>query len=204
MRRGAVISIPGLGYTSMARCSPRFLMELFNYSPRGVTRFLPPRTPEEAWRRTFSGLGRSLGRLGVEIIAINPPGSSPQGLAAELAEVERGIMGALGRSLPIASVNGIAYSAIPPACDEVKLIDGALSRIFRSLDEYMVISPFGDRVGDDFEEYGIYLSSVERPGHEDVIAPEQVPDLVAELAARIARVRYRRIRPRPPRVPRKT
>ncbi|MFP3228779.1 MAG: MFS transporter [Nitrososphaeria archaeon] len=197
MRRGAVISVPGLGYTSMARCSPRFLMELFNYSPRGVMHFPPPRTPEEAWRRTFGGLGRSLGRLGVEIVAINPPGGSPRGLAAELAEVERGIMGALGRSLPIASVNSIAYSAAPPACDEVGLVDGFLSRIFRSLDEYMIISPFGDRVGDDFEEYGIYLSSVERPGHEDVIAPEQIPDLVAELAARVARGRHRWQRPAP-------
>ncbi|PMP93920.1 MAG: hypothetical protein C0167_04555 [Nitrososphaera sp.] len=84
-------------------------------------------------------------------------------------------------------MNYLARRASPPTCDEVRLVDDSIARIFRSLDEYMILSPFGDRQDHDFEEYGIYLSSVERPGHEEVIEPEQVAELVAELAARIAR-----------------
>ncbi len=187
MRRGAVISVPGLGYTSMARCSPKFIGELFYYSPRGVTHFPPPRTPEEAWRRTFGGLPRILERMRVEMVPVNPPGGADLPLEEELRSVELGISGALGRALPVASVNYLARTASPPTCDEVRLVDDSIARIFRSLDEYMILSPFGDGQGHDFEEYGIYLSSVERPGHEEVIEPEQVAELVAELAARIAR-----------------
>ncbi|MGC9116185.1 MAG: hypothetical protein ACP5ID_01015 [Conexivisphaera sp.] len=183
MRRGAVISVPGLGYTSMARCSPRFLMQLFNYSPRGVIQFSPPRSPEEAWRRTFGGLDRALGRLRIQVVAINQPSGTAPELAEELARVERGVSEALGKALPVASINALAYRAA--ACSDVAAVDGTLAKIFGSLDEYMIISPFGDRQDGDFEEYGIYLSSVERPGHEEVIYPEQVPDLVAELAARL-------------------
>ena len=186
MRRGAVISVPGLGYTSMARCSPRFIGELFYYSPRGVTHFPPPRTLDEAWRRTFGGLPRILERLHVEIVPVNPPRSTDVPLDEELRSVELGVSGALGRALPVASVNYLARKTSPPTCDEVRLVDDSLARIFNSLDEYMILSPFGDRQDHDFEEYGIYLSSVERPGHEEVIEPEQVAELVAELAARIA------------------
>ncbi|MGC9177096.1 MAG: hypothetical protein ACP5G6_01530 [Conexivisphaera sp.] len=179
--------MPGLGYTSMARCSPRFIGELFYYSPRGVMHFPPPRTLEEAWRRTFGGLSRILGRMHVEMVPVNPPGNAELPLNEELRSVELGVSDALGRALPVASVNYLARRASPPTCDEVRLVDDFIARIFRSLDEYMILSPFGDRQDHDFEEYGIYLSSVERPGHEEVIEPEQVAELVAELAARIAR-----------------
>ncbi len=187
MRSGAVISMPGIGYASMADCEPRFLTELFNYSPRGVIRFPSPRTPEEAWRRTFGGLRSPL--RGVEVRMINAPGEGPpRDLRDELDLVGRGLEEALGKALPIASINYAAYKGSRASCEEVAAIDRFLAGIFGRLDEYMILSPFGDPVDGDFEEYGIYISSVERPSHEDVIAPEQVPLLVAELADRM---RYR-------------
>ncbi len=185
MRRGAVISIPGMGYTSMARCTPRFLSELFYYSPRGVMHFTPPRNAEEAWRRTFGGAAEAVRPLGVELVLINPPEGRGRPLQEELQLVESKIRESLGRALPAASLNYFAYKEVPASCEEVRSVDDALARLFQQLDEYMIITPFGDRQDGDFEEYGIYLSSVERPGHEEVIEPEQIPMLMAELAARL-------------------
>jgi len=190
--RAVAVSISGLSYSSFADCNPRFLLNLFSSTYRGVVENREFFEPIKVWqiilRRTpFEDL-LSKGIQLSNIPLSNPTYGRPStdmfkiSLKEELELLLKAVNDYSDKYVVLFSVNAYERDLKNKknACEGLRLIDSYLEAVFEIVDNYAFFSPYGFD-GTKYEPYGVYISSMPRPSEEETIKLDQILDIVLSL-----------------------
>jgi hypothetical protein len=190
--KAAAISINGLSYSSFADCNPKFLLNLFSSTYRGVVENRDSFEPLKVWKlilknATFEQL-LSMGVLISNIPITNPTYGRPStdmfkvSLREELELMLSTINDYSDKYIVLFSINAYERDLKNKknVCEELSLVDNYLKAAFEAVNNYMFFSPYGFN-GTSYEPYGIYISSIPRPSEEETIKLDQILDIVLSL-----------------------
>jgi len=190
--KAAAISINGLSYSSFADCNPKFLLNLFSFTYRGVVENRDSFEPLKVWKlilknATFEQL-LSRGVLFSNIPITNPTYGRPStdmfkvSLREELELMLSTINDYSDKYIVLFSINAYERDLKNKknVCEELSLVDNYLKAAFEAVNNYMFFSPYGFN-GTSYEPYGIYISSIPRPSEEETIKLDQILDIVLSL-----------------------
>jgi len=190
--KAAAISINGLSYSSFADCNPKFLLNLFSSTYRGVVENRDSFEPLKVWKlilknATFEQL-LSRGVLFSNIPITNPTYGRPStdmfkvSLREELELMLSTINDYSDKYIVLFSINAYERDLKNKknVCEELSLVDNYLKAVFEAVNNYMFFSPYGFN-GTSYEPYGIYISSIPRPSEEETIKLDQILDIVLSL-----------------------
>ncbi|MFP3213979.1 MAG: hypothetical protein RXO71_01255 [Nitrososphaeria archaeon] len=190
--KAAAISINGLSYSSFADCNPKFLLNLFSSTYRGVVENRDSFEPLKVWKlilknATFEQL-LSRGVLFSNIPITNPTYGRPStdmfkvSLREELELMLSTINDYSDKYIVLFSINAYERDLKNKknVCEELSLVDNYLKAAFEAVNNYMFFSPYGFN-GTSYEPYGIYISSIPRPSEEETIKLDQILDIVLSL-----------------------
>ncbi|MFP3132914.1 MAG: hypothetical protein GU362_04925 [Thaumarchaeota archaeon] len=190
--KAAAISINGLSYSSFADCNPKFLLNLFSSTYRGVVENRDSFEPLKVWKlilknATFEQL-LSKGVLFSNIPITNPTYGRPStdmfkvSLREELELMLSTINDYSDKYIVLFSINAYERDLKNKknVCEELSLVDNYLKAAFEAVNNYMFFSPYGFN-GTSYEPYGIYISSIPRPSEEETIKLDQILDIVLSL-----------------------
>jgi hypothetical protein len=211
-KRAALLGIDGLSYSSFMKCSPRFIMALFNSTFRGVIKNdrLKDSTVS-SWLEILT-MENQEPRISLEEVpplpliqatgaeAVNIPITNPTyGVVSldfekvdyfeEIQAVKDAVLRVLKAGKPVvASITAIDRVVKDGKGDDVKCkvyakLDEAVKEIVNVADNFILFSPYGELKGNGREPYGVYIASVPRPHEHETVSLVEIGKLFLDLVA---------------------
>jgi hypothetical protein len=208
-KRAILLGIDGLSYSSFMKCSPRFLMALFNSTFRGVVKndrlkdrtaasWLEILTMDTQNPTEFLSSPPPLPLIeATRADAINIPITNPTyGVLSldlknvdyfdEISKVKEAALRSLSIGRPvIASITSIDR-ALSAGMEDIKCklyaeVDRAVKELLNVAEDFIVFSPYGEIRPNGREPYGVFLASVPRPHEHDTVSLVQIGRLFLDL-----------------------
>jgi hypothetical protein len=211
-KRAVLLGVDGLSYSSFMKCSPRFIMALFNSTFRGVIKNdrLKDSTTS-SWLEVLT-MENQEPRISLEEVpplpliqatgaeAVNIPITNPTyGVVSlnfekvdyfeEIQAVKDAVLRVLKSGKPVvASITAIDRVVKDGRGDGVKCevyakVNEAVKEIINVADDFILFSPYGELKGNGREPYGVYIASVPRPHEHETVSLVEVGRLFLDLVA---------------------
>ncbi|MGC9105313.1 MAG: hypothetical protein ACP5HQ_02660 [Thermoprotei archaeon] len=211
-KRAVLLGVDGLSYSSFMKCSPRFIMALFNSTFRGVVKndrlkdstiysWLEILTMENQEQRASLKevpplpLIQATGAEAVNIPITNPTYGvisldfEKVDYFEEIQAVKDAVLKIITSGKPvIASITAIDRAVRDGRGDDVKCkvyakADEAVKEIIKAADDFILFSPYGETKGNSREPYGVYIASVPRPHERETVSLVEIGRLFLDLIA---------------------
>ncbi len=200
-----MLGIDSLTYKFFMKCSAKNLLTLLDTTFRGVTENRELQSPTSAWLTVLgakvSGPVQYLGAVPelpvvaeteaalINIPITNPtygkvslPMDSSTSAESEISSVEEAALEALDSGPTIVAITALERFNLKDPCKLYNLIDLAVRKLVMASDEFIVFSPYGPRVGNSYDPYGVYLASRPRPNEHETVKLSEIGSIFIAMA----------------------